>query len=234
MNYNVSANTASATTIAGHHGPVPFSLPSRNRYMWGAALPSSPVTLSKKNLALPISSMKKSLKAELSIPPFSPKSSKVPDLEKASFTEASSSCFSIGVETPTSTPEAAKPVLEDCYATTSVLDAENLLANIRRARAELTMRDAQLVKDIQQNLQNAALDQMVGGCLLEAQESIHHANHLKQERDMVAVAMNVLDFHILSMESVLEDAKLKQASMVDCSEHQFFAQELKDQLRVGY
>jgi hypothetical protein len=202
MNYNVAANTASATKVAWQqHLPVSPSIPSRSRYMWGAAIPGSPTKLSKKNLALT-----NAFKTEFIIPPFSPKSKVTMDLGKAT----------ISID----------------YST-SLVDAENLLADIRRARAQQTIHVAQLAKDIQEHLQQAALEQMVGGCHEEAQESIQHANHLKQERELISSAMAVLDFHILSMESIIEDAQLMQASVVDCSEHQFFAQELNAQLRLG-
>jgi hypothetical protein len=39
--------------------------------------------------------------------------------------------------------------------------------------------------------------------------------------------------HILTMESDLQDARMIQAAVLDCREHQFFAQELKDQLRLA-
>lgn len=189
--------------------------------MWGAAS-SSPYKVSMKNRALPISSsLKKSLETVI---PSSPTKRKVLDLEKAS---ESFSSFSIESETPIST-EATKTIE---YGT-CMLDAENLLADIRRARAEQAAHQAQLDSDIREQLQQATLELMMGGCHEQAEECNMNAMRLKQERELVCSAISVLDLHILTMESDLEDARSVHAAVIDCSEHEFFAQELKDQLRT--
>jgi hypothetical protein len=156
--------------------------------------------------------------------PASPKQRKALDPLKDSSSTESFACFSIEFKTPIRT---ANPV--DYYASTSLFDAETLLADIRRARAEQTSHEMQLVKDIGEQLRQAILEQM-GGCHAAAEECTMQANRRKQERELVASAISVLDMHILTLECNLEDARMTQAAAIDCSEHQVFAQELKDQL----
>jgi hypothetical protein len=188
--------------------------------MWAA--PSSPVKRTKTNYALAISPLTKSIKAEI---PASPSKRKVLlNLEKAN--DSSFSSFSIEFESPMNTE--AEPAVD--YAS-RVTDAELLLADIRRARAEQAAHAFQLDNEIREQLLHATLQQMVGGCHEEAEESTLNASHLKQKRELVLSAISTLDLHILMMETDLEDARLLHAAVVDCSEHQFYEQELKDQLR---
>jgi hypothetical protein len=186
--------------------------------MWDA--PCSPVKLSKMNLAAPISPLKKGRKDD--IPAFPQR--KVLDLEKVS----DSFCtFSIESNTPIS--NEASPAV-DYYASCVLSDAEALLANIRRARAEQVAHAGQLSNDIRELLLQATLEQMVGGCYKEAEESTLNANHLSQERELILSAISTLDWHILMMESDLEDARLLHVAVVDCSEHQLYEQELQNHL----
>jgi hypothetical protein len=152
------------------------------------------------------------------------------DFENDASSESPFSIVSIEFKSPRRIRSiAAVAAVEEDYAT-SLFDAENLLADIRRARAEQRSCETQLVKNIHEQLQQAMLEQMEG-CHDEAETCKMQANRLKQERELVASAITVLDMHILGMEAILEDAQLIRAAVVDCSEHQLFAQELKDQLR---
>jgi hypothetical protein len=78
------------------------------------------------------------------------------------------------IEFGTPIPEATKAVENTQY----VLNAEHLLADIRRARAGQAVHQAHLDNDIREQLQHPTLTLMEGWCHDQAEEITQSANRL--------------------------------------------------------
>jgi hypothetical protein len=114
--------------------------------------------------------------------------------------------------------------------TPSEIEAESLLVDIRHSRDDLLLRVAYLEKDIQEQMALGVAHQMMGGCSDDTERYFQKANSLKQKRELILTAIDVLDMHILTLESEIKEAQAARRS-VDFCEQEYFAQEMASILR---
>jgi hypothetical protein len=114
--------------------------------------------------------------------------------------------------------------------TPSEIEAESLLVAIRNSRDDLLLREAYLEKDIQEQMALGVVHQMMGGCTEGTEQYFQKAKSLKQKRELSLTAIAILEMHILTLESEINEAQATHRS-VDFCEQENFAQEVTSILR---
>jgi hypothetical protein len=151
------------------------------------------------------------------------KKHKIPELDECS-SQSSSSISVDSDKVPIWVVVIVKATTHD--KTPSEVEAEGLLVDIRNSRDDQRANVVKLEKDIRQQMEFGIAYQMMGGCSDETEVYLQQASRLRHKLEVTLTAIAVLDMHILTLESEIQEAQSAHRS-VDFSEQESFTQEME-------